>query len=470
MLYKGDFEKEGVLESKVFNNVYYIKLNSFIEFIEAAKFEDPVLRKVQFSIDNSEIKITADNPFILIRSELYQIPMDTKFYDNQIYIPIKYFAGLLNKYLPGEYRFDETELIFEIMPGTANITGIEIEEKINGTLIRIKSNKIFGREISSWISQASGWLYLQVYGGIVDSLSLASNHPRGIISKIVPEQLPESAQIAFRLRKRLEKKDFSVMQDPVNNEILVTISRPGRKQKTISELEKQKDQWNVDTIVIDPGHGGRDPGCVGYRGYKEKDIALAIALKLGRILKEKHGLNVIYTRKTDVFVPLWKRTEIAIKNEGKLFVSIHINSSKNRKIYGFETYFLRPGKNEDALEVMKRENSVIHLEDTQERYKDYNNENLMLFSILQSGFMKESEQLAIMLTEGFNKSLGRGNRGVKQAGFFVLYEASMPNALVEAGFLSNSREAQRLVTSSYQEKIAEGLMEGIIKFISNIRS
>ena len=218
-----------------------------------------------------------------------------------------------------------------------------------------------------------------------------------------------------------------------------------------------------DTVVLDAGHGGKDPGAIGKYGTKEKDVALDITKRAGELL-EKSGIKVVYTRDEDVFIPLLDRTKIANDSNGKLFVSIHANANKNRKVQGFETFLLRQGKSDDAIEVASRENSVIKLEEFTDRYEDLTGEALIMATMAQSMFMKESEDLASIIQMELDKRLNTPNRGVKQAGFYVLIGASMPNALVEVGFISNPSEEKMLRQKAHKQKIAEAIYQAIKHF------
>jgi N-acetylmuramoyl-L-alanine amidase len=176
---------------------------------------------------------------------------------------------------------------------------------------------------------------------------------------------------------------------------------------------------------------------------------------------------VVYTREEDIFIPLWKRTKIANVSNGKIFVSIHANSNPNRTAKGFESYLLNQGKSDDAIELASRENAVIKLEEhSGDKYKELTGENLIMATMAQSMFMKESEELAALIQDELSKRLDSPNRGVKQAGFVVLIGASMPNVLIETGFLSNPTDERRLKQSSYRQKIAEGIFSAIVIFRS----
>ncbi|MGM0588363.1 MAG: N-acetylmuramoyl-L-alanine amidase family protein [Bacteroidota bacterium] len=218
------------------------------------------------------------------------------------------------------------------------------------------------------------------------------------------------------------------------------------------EYTSARNKMKFDVVVIDAGHGGRDPGSIGYRGVKEKDVTLAVALKLGNYIKKYlPDVKVVYTRDDDTFIGLQERGRYANKHEGDLFVSIHCNSFHRRDARGSEVFFLGMHKSEDALEVAKKENSVIALEDNPAKKKLTENE-LLIYELANSAYMAVSERIAGMVEQQFNERAQRYSRGVKQAGFVVLYHASMPAVLVELGFLTNPGE-QRFLTSDYGQSI-----------------
>ncbi len=221
-------------------------------------------------------------------------------------------------------------------------------------------------------------------------------------------------------------------------------------------------RWRLDTIVIDAGHGGKDPGAQAY-GINEKDVVLDIALKLGHYIETKMpGVDVVYTRKDDRFITLRNRGRIANRAGGKLFISIHANAARNHSARGTETYFLGMHKTEAARKVMERENSVIQLEDNPEQYKDLS-EGVMQ-TLLFSANMSQSEHLAELVQQQFEERVHRVNRGVKQAGFLVLWAASMPAILVETGFLTNRAEARFLASEQGQTYIASAIFRAVRAF------
>jgi N-acetylmuramoyl-L-alanine amidase len=224
----------------------------------------------------------------------------------------------------------------------------------------------------------------------------------------------------------------------------------------------------IKTVVIDPGHGGKDPGCHG-KHTKEKEVCLSIGLKLGAYIEQKYPhIKVVYTRKTDVFVELDERAQIANKNNADLFICIHANAA-SPSASGAETYVLGLHRTESQQKVAERENSIIHFEDDPSKYKD--------FDMSPDAIIARQLQLAVFLDQSINfaskvqkqfKSIGRYDRGVKQAGFLVLYKTTMPSVLIELGFLTNLEEEKFLKDTVNQHKMANSIFKAFQEYKSEI--
>jgi len=196
------------------------------------------------------------------------------------------------------------------------------------------------------------------------------------------------------------------------------------------------------TVVIDPGHGGKDPGAVSF-GVREKDVVLAIGKKLGRFIAEENpDVKVLYTRNSDIFVPLIDRSKLANKNKANLFISLHANFCGTPSIKGTETFVLGLHRSEDNLEIAKKENSVILLEDdystTYEGFDPNLSESYIMFELTQDIYMDQSLSFADAIQQQFKINLDNPNRGVKKAGFLVLRHSSIPSFFVEARFTDNA--------------------------------
>ena len=247
-----------------------------------------------------------------------------------------------------------------------------------------------------------------------------------------------------------------------NSSEIIISSTAKTKSVAIKNIDIEKNKWKFSTIIIDPGHGGKDPGAVGYRGTLEKDIALDVAKRLEKKISKNMKVKTVLTRDEDIFLKLDERTRIANENNGSLFISIHANAATDRRASGFETFLIGPNKNEAAVRVAARENSVLELEGV--AGKKLTNEDLIQATIAQSAFASKSEKFAALVQEEIGKRVQGKNRGVKQAGFYVLMGASMPNVLVELGFISNLAEEKKLRSSQYREVLATAIFRALEKY------
>jgi len=225
-------------------------------------------------------------------------------------------------------------------------------------------------------------------------------------------------------------------------------------------------QDNRFIVVLDAGHGGEDPGAKG-KISNEKDINLAVVKELGKMMEENKELKVIYTRKTDKYLTLQQRADIANQNHADLFLCIHTNASKNRSAFGAETYTLGLAKTQSNLEVAMRENSVILLEkDYKTKYEGFDPtsvDSYIMFEFMQNKYLDKSIELASLIQTHFNYH-GRLDRGVRQAGFWVLHRSACPSVLVELGFISNPEEELFLNSKEGQRKMAEAIYKAFLEY------
>lgn len=241
---------------------------------------------------------------------------------------------------------------------------------------------------------------------------------------------------------------------------------------SFAKISQQQIDDDKFVVVLDAGHGGHDPGNLG-NGYLEKNIALNIVLKVGKILETNPDIKVIYTRKDDTFIDLFVRGEIANKANADLFVSVHCDSHTS-DAHGAGTFVLGLHANKQNFEIAKKENSVIYLEDNYEdRYADYDinsPESIIGLTIMQEEFLDQSIALAKMIQDNFSGKLKRNNRKVKQAGFIVLHQTFMPSVLVETGFLTNKTEGAYLNSKAGQAKMGTAIAEAIFKYKGGVQS
>jgi N-acetylmuramoyl-L-alanine amidase len=241
---------------------------------------------------------------------------------------------------------------------------------------------------------------------------------------------------------------------------------------TFGQRKYSPSNFRVKTVIIDAGHGGKDPGAVNGKTY-EKDIVLAIALKLGNLIKTNlKDVKVIYTRDTDEFIELYERANIANRNKANLFISIHCNTGPLVSMIGTETYAMGIEKNRSNLEVSKRENSVVILEENYlakyDGFDPNSPEGNIIFSLYQNAYLDQSLNMAAKVEKQMRYKAKRNSRGVKQAGFLVLWKTAMPSILIETGFLSNPDEKKYLCSDTGQTNIANSVLKAFMEFKSEL--
>tara|TARA_B100000315_G_scaffold183671_1_gene172594 strand:+ start:234 stop:1706 length:1473 start_codon:yes stop_codon:yes gene_type:complete len=445
--------------------IYDINGTKYISALEYAKiqnvntifYEDK--EKLEFRYQNVKMLLSPHSSFIRVNENIYHMYLPVVYDGNDFYIPVIPFLEILNKTkLPNALVDSSEEFILTTVP-QYNVNTVSVINKVNGTVIEIKTSQLFSKDVLAASITRGGWLNLTIAGALVDSINLVESPIENPVVRIRTIQSGESAQISFLLKSKVD--DFEIETNAHHISIFLRIAMAENANK----IKEMRRRWLLDTIVIDAGHGGRDSGALGREGLQEKTVTLDIAKKLGNLIQANMGIKVIYTRDEDVFVPLWKRTKIANDSGGKVFISIHANSApNNQSVRGFETYLLRPGKTKDAIEVAQRENEVVALEEQYHKYEELSNDKLILYTMAQSAFMKESEFLAAEIQTELDKVLTSPNRGVKQSGFHVLVGASMPNVLIETGFLSNKNETKLLGQSRYRQKIAHAIFSALVNF------
>jgi N-acetylmuramoyl-L-alanine amidase len=464
--------------------VVYISVGDYASCFTLPFVNNPLREKIEVRLPKHRVKATAENPYLVITdvatnvASVYQLPVNVLFVDSVYYVPASIFLSLLERLAPSGISFNPGDRLLAKGPVTPapkfDITGIDLEEKLNGYLLTIKASRKMG-DFDAFL-KPDGWLFVTVADAQADTVALSRFKPEGVLRRILTFQSPTSVQLTFQLSRDVVEID--PFPDEKSNDLLVALhtkheiekaelekKQHDQMQEKRDKLELQRSQSKLDVIVIDAGHGGKDPGTIGVRGVREKNVTLGIALRLGRLIERNlKGVKVVYTRKTDTFVELDRRAQIANEVNGKLFVSIHCNSTERKpsSANGFEIYLLRPGKTESAIRIAERENAPITQESGyKERYKELTEENFILIAMRQSAFAKYSERFAEIAASDMAKHLKIQNSGVKQAGFYVLVGASMPNVLVETGYLSNRTEERILKSAQGQQRIAEALFQGI---------
>jgi len=449
----------------------YISLPDLLEILRVDYLLDSVDLWMIFNISGYNFKLVSENPFIVVSSQgevkVFQLPLDVISGAGKIFVPVKYFSMIFARYFRGEFEFDERNNLISVrLKGSEvkltkpdfDIYDAKLDKRSNGYLLRFFTwRKIKDYEV--WLGR-NNWLYITIPRVRVDISQIKKLASSKLVSQVEIIHHAQSVQISLKLVPKV--KHYEVISGGGSDDILIALY----VDELNSRLEDVKKKFLLDVVVIDPGHGGKDPGAIGVYGTQEKDITLSVAKKL-KTLIEKLGVKVVMTRESDEFVELYRRGQIANENGGKLFISLHCNSMpyKPHSASGFEVYILRPGKTEEAIRIAERENAVIKLEENyEERYKNLTDESYILTAMAHNVYVKKSERFAEILNEEARNRLGVKVNGVSQAGFYVLVGASMPSVLIEMAYLSNPYDERYLRSETKQWELARMIFNAVKKF------
>lgn len=460
----------------------YVSVDDLAKALGLSTFILKSTDKLSIYSPYGSLLITPSNGFVVVsskgESKVVQMPLPALKANGKLYMPAEYAAEYISRITQGTLDYDEEKSEFSFsaaQSGFPRITGIRVEPKANGAVIEIGMQSLPKAYEASITAGGLGgdpdMLYVTLMPAEGDVQAIDSLPGTSVYSNVIAIQNPNSVQLSFRLKQKYVSKQVFV--DSTANSVLVALYSRADVQKIYSEelqrkLENEKKNWKLNVIVIDPGHGGKDPGTTGVHGTEEKNVALAIGLDLRRDLhRVLPKVKVVMTRDKDVFVPLDKRGEIANAAGGKLFISIHCNAmpTKPNPMHGVETFFLRPGKTAEAIRIAAQENAAIKYEnDYEKKYKTYDADNLILTTMAHSAYVKYSERLAELIEKNVSRVAHERDNGVAQAGFYVLIGASMPAVLVETGYLSNVREERFLRSRRGQHLVAKGITDAIVKY------
>jgi N-acetylmuramoyl-L-alanine amidase len=476
------------------NGTDFVSSKEIAKILWAGFYYNSSAGKIEIKFSDYSMKFTAGNQFVVIwrksdlRQTVVQLPSETFSLNNDLFIPLVCCIDYISLCYGKQLLYDEAMKNLKVTDDAVNradflpelkrtdpkpkvqsrpgikydIYAAAVEEKSNGTLIRLKTR---GKIPVPKHSINKETLFVFLSGISVDPAIADSFTPAGLVKEIRLNIISENnVQLEFGLSDGYSTSEALI--DPESSDILITIRNnlfiPGSRN-----YENMKSKWVFDAVVIDAGHGGKDPGAIGVTGVREKDVNLGIALKLGKLIEhELPDVKVIYTRKSDEFIELYMRGKIANENNGKLFISVHCNSTEQKDIAnrGFEVYLLRPGRTKQSIQIAEFENSVIKYEDNPDRYQKLTDENFILVSMAHSQFMRYSEKFSDFLTQNWKKEMPVPSLGIKQAGFYVLVGASMPGVLIESGFLSNRKDEAFLASQTGQKEIAQTILKTVRQY------
>ncbi|HEA47509.1 MAG TPA: hypothetical protein ENH97_03800 [bacterium] len=440
-------QAQATIKSLTFQGTNFIYLKEMVNLFRLDLKWDAITKKVTLTSGPDQVIFFVGSPQIMVNDKIKRLIQPPRFSNGAILLPIEFLSEILDGVLRAKIDWDPKTRILKVNGGRLNIRELRHSSYLDSTRIVIDLLRPLSYRVRKDIPAQ---ITIDIYGGEGNPGQLSLEINDGRVKNIQAFQLPNATQVVVRLIQDLPYKTF-ILKNP--HRIVLDINPP---QKRLG--------YKITTIVIDPGHGGKDPGAIGKGETREKDVVLAIAKELKRLISERLGIRVVLTRTGDYFIPLKERTAIANNEGADLFISIHTNAALGRaRGGGFETYFHSLALTENAKAVARFENAVIKLEKGG-RGKSMSQAEFILWDMAHNTYLNESSELAILVQEELDKKLRIRNRKVDQASFYVLSGANMPSILTEVAFISNPREESMLRRPDFQKRIAEGLYNAIVLY------
>lgn len=393
--------------------------------------------------DKGYAVVYINNPYFRSAGNIYKIPHSPILNNDLILLPRISVKELFSKLLSSKTSFSDS--------------GIVMDEKSALKDVMISDSTLFLLFTSVpeyMVEQTSRDIIFFLKNTVIDEKKFKLKNQKGLLRVLEPVNEKDEATLILTYAP-----DFSFVKSASSYDTLKLFFRKREKADTLNNVSSLK------TIIIDAGHGGKDPGAIGPTGLKEKTATLEIAQMLEKLIKDSYkNLEVVLTRKDDKYVSLKERTQLANKYPNALFISVHCNASHNKESKGMETYFLSTAKTDWERAVEARENSSLtfDLPETEKKGLDF-----ILWDLAQNEFLTESSLLAEKIQGEFEVKSNVSSRGLKQAGFFVLKGNYMPAVLVETAFISNKSEEKKLKDKSFRQELAQTIFNGLRKYIKD---
>ncbi len=465
----------------------YEKISSFnekkIEFISLSELAataggrldwSVVGHKISFKSENARFEFLVGSPYFRLNDTTHNLTFPVTLKDGQLFVPAERFLPYLDRVSGRRITWDSSRREIRIDSEYFNVTDIAFSSKANGFLVELFLTTALPYDV---LVTEGNWININVRGGTVNRSRIISRKDRRFMYNLKAEQLENNtAQISVRFKREIKTWNHKIVQNPPR--IQISIADANFSFDTTKHIAPVGPDNKIDVIIVDAGHGGRDNGAIGQRGTKEKDVCLAIAKKLAKLIRKDKQFKVIMTRDQDKTVSLEQRAAIANNSGGDLFISIHANASPKHSVRGWNVFFLAPARNDSARSVAQLENSYFlrerstlgtHMEQA-EQTDDIDPVLSILNEMIMTEFQEESHDFAMMADREFRSKLKIPARGVDQAAFFVLNKVYTPSVLIEAAFISNKTEEKLLKDKKYQQKVADGLYRAIKRFKSKYES
>jgi N-acetylmuramoyl-L-alanine amidase len=445
--------KRGHLQTVTIENLSYLSLERLVVILGAPR-ENWKSRSIVLKLSGKPVKLTRDQRELEVAGTRLRLGAPPIVHQGEWMVPEEFLNRVLSK------------VYLAVTVGEPPVRQTAKSNAVTLTDLRFRSYRAFTRVVVEASGPFTHRLDPQIKGEarvVLNGLVVRSKGVQqvndGLVKSVRLNGSPTQPALRVAFHGKPGDVKTSTLQEPYRL-VLDFYRAQGGETEGASPSETQP----MRLIVLDAGHGGHDPGAVGSSGLQEKDIALDVTKRLTRLLEEKLRVKVLLTRTGDEFIPLRERTSFANNKRADLFVSIHANAHRVSASEGVETYFLSSeASDNEARQVAALENGVIALEPGSAT-GNQNSLKSILWDLAQSDFQEESSRVAETILDALTEALRIQNRGVKQAGFYVLGGAAMPAVLVEIGFLTNPKEERKLMDASYREKIAQALFRGLAAY------
>jgi N-acetylmuramoyl-L-alanine amidase len=442
------------------NSIVYFSMSQMAGLLGERLSWDEVGLSILFVTDHHRMIFFPGSPYFRMDDSVKNLIYAAKLKDGQLYLPAQTFFPFLD-YVRQEYiAWDSGKKSVKVNSEKYNVTDIALSPKANGLLVEIFLNE--PKEYELFTSEGN-WINVTIPGGKINRRQILSHKSSPLLLDLNAFQFEKSAQISMRFRRNVGKYTHRLQTNPVR--IQISLLDTTTAALTPSGPGPVGPDKLIDRVIIDPGHGGTDYGAIGPKSTREKEVVLDIARRLAKLIRKDKLFEAYFTRDKDINVSLKERADMANRSKGDIFVSIHANASIKRGVRGFQVFFLAPAKNDSARAAAQLENAPFLAEkgSTSEEGKD--NLSYILSDMIQTEFQAESSDLAAMMEKELRRSVSEtSNRGIDQAGFFVLNGAYMPSVLVETAFITNREDEKLLNRKDYREQIASAIYEGLKKF------
>lgn len=440
---------------------WFVAGSELADILQVGRFWRPDVRKLVLRVDDQRITFTCGARAVVGAQRTILLRTPVAYHDGQAWIPLEFLSAILPELTARTVTVNDESQRITLGERRTNVVGVDVTRADDTTELRIRlSEPLAFRVDDSRLHD----LAVKIYGGAVDLGAVSVRQAQGLVNGVRARQEQDHAiveislsELATRYQSLSEDQGATILLRVEQAPVTLIPDPVPRGPHLVQTLPPESAGREIDVrrVVIDPGHGGSEPGARGVNGLVEKDVTLAVARQLEAILERREDIEVILTREDDSFLGLVERTERANREGADLFISLHCNAWADPGARGVETYFLSPAKSEWDAEVARAENSgTAAAEDL----------DFILWDLVQNLYIQESATLAEAVQTRLAADLGMSNRGVKQAGFRVLVGAFMPAILVELGFLTNSNDASKLRDERWQRDAANALADAIVEF------